>query len=74
MKPAGLLIIVFLLARIASARVALFPGWVVPVPAVFLAVTLAAAGVFAAWIVLRVRLDRAPLPAPAVPPAPAEVK
>ena len=63
MKPAGLLIIVLALAVIANARVALLPGWVVPVPAVFLAVTLAAAGMFAALIVVRLRLDRMPLPA-----------
>ena len=59
-KPARLLAVVFALAVIAHARVALLPGWVVPVPAVFLAVTLAATGMFAAWIVLRLRLDRAP--------------
>ena len=74
MKPAGLLIIVLALATIANARVALLPGWVVPVPAVFLAVTLAAVGMFAAWIVLRLRFDRMPLPVPAGPGTAAEVK
>ncbi len=74
MKPAGLLIIVLALAVIANARVALLPGWVVPVPAVLLAVTLAAAGMFAAWIVVRLRFDRMPLPAPAGAGTPAEVK
>jgi hypothetical protein len=73
MKPAGLLLIAFALAVIANARVALLPGWVVPVPAVFLAVTVAAAGMFAAVIVLR--FDRVPLaPAPRPGAAPEAVK
>ena len=73
-KPARLLAVLFALAVIARARVALLPGWVVPVPAVFLAVTLAAAGMLAASIVLRMRYDRVPLDPPAGPAAPAEVK
>ena len=64
LKPTRLLAVVLALAVIAHARVALLPGWVVPVPAVFLAVTLTAAGMLAALIVLRLRLDRMP-PAPA---------
>ena len=74
MKPAGLLILILALARIANARVALLPGWVVPVPAVFLAVTLTAAGMLTALIVLRLRLDRVPLAPAAEPGTPAEVK
>jgi hypothetical protein len=74
MKPAVFLITVLALAVLANARVALFPGWVVPVPAVFLAVTLAAVGMFAASIVVRLRLDRVPLPAAARPGAAAEVR
>ena len=66
-KPARLLAVVLALAVIAHARVALLPGWVVPVPAVFLAVTLAAVGVFAASIVMRLRLGRAPLTPAASP-------
>ena len=67
MKPAGLLMIAFALAVIANARVALLPWWVVPVPAVFLAVAVIAAGMLAAVIVLRWRFDRVPL-APAAGP------
>jgi hypothetical protein len=67
MKPAGLLMIAFALAVIANARVALLPWWVVPVPAVFLAVAVIAAGMFAAVIVLRWRFDRVPLTFPAAP-------
>jgi hypothetical protein len=73
-KPARLLAVVLALAVIAHARVALLPGWVVPVPAVFLAVTLAAVGMFAASIVLRLRLDRVPLAPAAGPGTAAEVK
>jgi hypothetical protein len=71
-KPARLLAVVFALAVIAHARVAVLPGWVVPVPVVFLAVTLAAAGMFAALVVLRLRLDRVPLD-PAAPGSAVEV-
>jgi hypothetical protein len=73
MKPAGLLIIAFALAVLANARVALLPGWVVPVPAVFLAVTLATAGMLAALIVVRLRFDRVPLAPASGPGAAAEV-
>lgn len=62
MKLAALLIIVSALAVIAKARVALAPGWVVPVPAVFLAITLITAGELAALIVLRQRTYRTPDP------------
>ena len=73
-KPAGLLTVVFALAVIANARVALLPGWVVPVPVIFLAAVLAAVGAFAAVIVLRVRLDRVPLTPAAGPGTVAGVK
>jgi hypothetical protein len=73
-KPARLLAVVLALAVIAHARVALLPGWVVPAPAVFLAVTLAAVGMFAASIVLRLRFDRMPLAPAAAPGAALEVK
>jgi len=72
-KPAGLLIAVFALAVIANARVALLPGWVVPVPVILLAATLTATGAFAVVIVLRLRLDRVPLAPPAGPGTAAEV-
>jgi hypothetical protein len=57
------------LAVIANARVALLPGWVVPVPAVLLAMSLCAVGALAALIVIRVRDDRVCCPYPAPPAA-----
>ena len=73
-RPARLLAVVLALAVIAHARVALLPGWVVPVPAVFLAVAVIAAGMLAALIVLRSRLDRMPLVPGGGPGTAAEVK
>jgi hypothetical protein len=67
MTPVKLMIITAALAVIANARVAVLPGWVVPVPVVFLAVVLAVTGALAALLVLRLRIARAPLPAPAGP-------
>lgn len=67
MKPAAVLITMFALAVIANARVALAPGWVVPVPAVFLAIAVIGAGAFAALIVVRQRVYR--VPAPSTSPA-----
>jgi hypothetical protein len=60
-KSARLLIAVFALAVIAKARVALVPGWVVPVPVVFLAVTIGVVAALAAVIVLRLLPGRFPL-------------
>jgi hypothetical protein len=73
-RPAHLLAVVLALAVISHARVALLPGWVVPVPAVFLAVALIAVGMLAALIVLRLRLDRVPLAPGGGPGTAAEVK
>jgi hypothetical protein len=70
MKPTGLLIAIFALAIIANARVPLAPGWIVPVPVVFLILAVAIVGAFAALIVLRLRPYRMPvLPAPSTTPA-----
>jgi hypothetical protein len=59
------------LAVIARARVPVLPGWVVPVPAVFLAAALALCTAVAALVVLRLRAEQArrpwPEPAPEVP-------
>jgi hypothetical protein len=69
MTSPKLLILVAALAVIANARVALLPGWVVPVPVVFLAVALAVVGALAALLVLRFRGTPVP-PVPAAPSAP----
>lgn len=61
-----LVILVAALAVIARARVALLPGWVVPVPVVFLAVALAVTVALAALLVLRFHGT----PAPSAPAAP----
>lgn len=73
MKPAALLITLFALAVISNARVSLAPGWVVPVPAVFLAIAVIGAGAFAALIVVRQRasLVHVPPTTPAAATAPA---
>jgi hypothetical protein len=68
MKPPAVLITLFALAVISNARVALAPGWVVPVPAVFLAIAVIGAGAFAALIVVRQRVNLVHIP-PATPPA-----
>lgn len=73
MKPAALLITLFALAVISNARVALAPGWVVPVPAVFLAIAVIGAGAFAALLVVRQRVNLVHIPSttPAAAPTPA---
>jgi len=59
------------LAVIARARVPVLPGWVVPVPAVFLAAALALCAAVTALVVVRLRAEQArrpwPEPAPEVP-------
>ena len=52
------------LAVIARARVAILPGWVVPLPALILIAELTACAAFVAWLVHRARR-------PAAPPDPA---
>ena len=52
------------LAVIARTRVAVLPGWVVPVPALILIAELAACAAFVAWLVHQARR-------PAPPPGPA---
>ncbi len=58
-----LCILVIALAIIARARVALLPGWVVPLPALILAIELIACAAFVAWLVHQARRP-APSPAP----------
>lgn len=62
-----LMILAAALAVVARARVALLPGWVVPVPVVFLAVALSGTVTLAALLVLRFR--GTPAPAAAGPAA-----
>jgi hypothetical protein len=57
-----LCILVVALAVIARARVAVLPGWVVPVPALILAAELTACAAFIAWVIHQARR---PAPAPA---------
>ena len=52
------------LAVIARARVALLPGWVVPLPVLLLLAELAACAVLVAWLVRQARRESR-LPAPA---------
>lgn len=70
MTPARLLILAIALAMISNARVALLPGWVVPVPAVLLAIMVGAVVSLAAVIVVRFRLDRPAGPVASTGPAP----
>jgi hypothetical protein len=60
-----LCIIAVALAVIASARVAVLPGWVVPVPVLLLAAALALCAAVTGLVVLRIRADaRSPRPWP----------
>jgi hypothetical protein len=65
MTLAKLLILVTGLAVIAHARVALLPGWVVPVPAVFMATAVTLLAAIAAALARKIRADRTPRPDPA---------
>jgi hypothetical protein len=67
-----LCVVVFALAVIARARVAVLPGWVVPVPVLLLAAALALCAAVTGLVVLRVRADPRtcrPWPEPAPPAA-----
>lgn len=59
-----LCILAVALAIIARARVAILPGWAVPLPALILAAELIACAAFVAWLVHQARRP-APSPAPA---------
>ena len=59
-----LCILAVALAVIARARVAVLPGWVVPLPALILIATLAASAASVAWLIWQMRR-------PAAPPDPA---
>ena len=59
-------VLIVALAVIARARVAVLPGWVVPLPALILAAEITACAAFIAWLVYRVPC---PAPAPAAVPA-----
>lgn len=58
-----LVILVVAVAVIARARVAVLPGWVVPLPVLILAAELAACAAFAAWVICQARREH-PSPAP----------
>jgi len=53
------------LAVIARTRVAVLPGWVVPVPALILAAEIIACAAGITWLVLRLRSEARPRTAPA---------
>jgi hypothetical protein len=57
-----LCILAVTLAVIARARVAVLPGWVVPLPALIVAAELTACAAFVAWLIHQARR---PVPAPA---------
>jgi len=59
-----LCILAVALAVIARARVALLPGWVVPLPALIVAAELIACAALVAWLICHARRP-APSPAPA---------
>ncbi len=61
-----LVILAVALAVIARARVAVLPGWVVPLPALILAAELIACAALVAWVIHRARR---PVPAPAGGPS-----
>ena len=61
-----LCILVIALAIIARARVALLPGWVVPLPVLILAAEVTACAAFVAWLICQARR---PVPSPAPVPA-----
>lgn len=61
---ARLCILLVALAVIARTRVAVLPGWVVPLPVLLVAAQLLAFLLVVAWLVVRV-LHRQPAPAPA---------
>jgi hypothetical protein len=62
-----LCVLVTALAVIARARVAVLPGWVVPIPVLFLAAALALCAAVVALVVLRVLADRSRPPWPTHP-------
>ena len=59
-------VLIAALAVIARARVAVLPGWVVPLPALILAAEMTACAAFIAWLVRRAAR---PAPAPAGVPS-----
>ena len=61
-----LCILAVALAVIARARVAVLPGWVVPLPVLVLAAEITACAAFIAWLVYRARR---PVPAAAGVPS-----
>jgi hypothetical protein len=60
-------VLIVALAVIARARVAVLPGWVVPLPVLILAAEITACVAFIAWLVHRAAR---PAPAPAAAGAP----
>jgi hypothetical protein len=61
---AKLCLLALALAIIARARVAVLPGWVVPLPVLILIAELAACAAFVAWLIHQARRE-SPRPAPA---------
>ena len=57
-------VLIVALAVIARARVAVLPGWVVPLPVLVLAAEITACAAFVAWLI-----HRAHRPAPSPDPA-----
>jgi hypothetical protein len=66
---ARLCILAAALAIIARAKVAMLPGWVVPLPALILTAELTACAALMAWLIARAHRDRPhPRTAPAAEP------
>ena len=63
-----LCILAVALAIIARSRVAVLPGWVVPLPVLILAAEMTACAAFITWLVHRAHRP-APAPAPAGAPS-----
>ena len=61
-------VLIVALAVIARARVAVLPGWVVPLPVLVLAAEITACAALVAWLVHRAHRP-APSPAPAGGPS-----
>ena len=55
-----LCILIAAVAVIARARVAVLPGWVVPVPALLVAAELIGCAAFVAWLIHQARRPAAP--------------
>jgi hypothetical protein len=52
-----LVVLAVMLAVIARARVAILPGWTVPLPALILAAGITACAAFVAWLIHQARRE-----------------